>query len=278
MEWKHRNFDRKGQGKGSKEPVLCSSRDPQLIELEHIEGSNTGCLQIDEIKDRVATKVAELRQSEKRAMFGTVKSTSVSSITVETTTKDIKIELTDNIAVAQTIKGKRTKLTTDDLSKGDVITIFGNYDPTLDILSALAIYIQSPPSLLVNGTITDVSKKDFTITISTPQGQSYVVDVEKVTKILSWTKDNGIAKAGFSTLTIGDSAHIAGTAEPKETNRISALRILTVGNLTGAPGPTPTPSLTPAPTKEVTPTPTSKSTKVSPKPTTGATPTDTPTP
>ena len=224
--------------------------------------------QIDDIKERLATKVAQLRQSEKRAMYGTVKSTSLSSITVETAAKDVKIELTDTIAVAQMIKGIRTKLTTEDLSKGDVVTVFGDYDTTLDILNAKAIYIQSPPPYLVHGTVTDVNKKEFTVTISTVLGQPYIVDIEKFTKTLIWTREKGIAKTGFSGITIGDSVHITSTAQPSKDNRISALRILTVGNLTGAPGPSPTPTASPSPTKEATPTATLKpAVKATPKPT-----------
>lgn len=230
--------------------------------------------QIDDIKERVATKVAQLRQSEKRAIFGTVKSTSVSSFTVETSAKDVKIELTDDILVAQIVKGKRTKLTTEDLAKGDVVTVFGDYDRTLDILKAKAIYIQTPPPLLANGTVTDVDKKEFTVTVSTVLGQSYIVDVEKITKIVAWTKENSIQKAGFSNITVGDSVHVVGTTDPKKENRISALRILTVGNLTGAPGPTPTPTLSPTPTKKISPTPTVKVTiQTTPKLTSTVSPT-----
>lgn len=216
--------------------------------------------QIDDLKERVATKVAQLRQSEKRAMYGTVKSTSLSSLTVETPTKDVKIELTDTILVAQIIKDKRTKLAIDDVSKGDVVTVFGDYDTTLDILRAKAIYIQTPPPMLVYGAVTDVNKKDFTLTLSTALGQTYVVDIEKITKTLVWSKEKGIVKAGFSTITIGDSVHVAGTTEPKKDNSISAMRVLSVGNLTGAPGPSPTPTLIPISTKIATPTATLKPT------------------
>src|SRR3989338_292029 len=74
---------------------------------------------IEDLKDRLATKVAELRQTSRRGMYGTVKSTSITSFVVETKTKDVKIELTDTIKVIQYLKGKRTELTTEDISKED---------------------------------------------------------------------------------------------------------------------------------------------------------------
>ena len=56
--------------------------------------------QLEELKDRLATKVAELRDVVRRAVSGTVKTVSISSATVETKTKDIKIELGDDIIVS----------------------------------------------------------------------------------------------------------------------------------------------------------------------------------
>ncbi len=97
---------------------------------------------LDDLKERLATKVAQLRQTQLRAIFGTVKATSVSTITVETKTSDVKIELTDEIVVTQMIKGKRTELTTEDLAKGDTVVVFGDYDANLDLLKAKVIFIQ----------------------------------------------------------------------------------------------------------------------------------------
>ncbi len=195
---------------------------------------------IEELKQRLATKVAELRTLVKRAMFGTVKSVSVASATVETDTKDIKIELGDNVSVAQMIGGKRTKLTTDQISVGDPLTVFGNYDETLDLLKAQYIFIESKTVVQhVSGAITAVDKKNYTITIQTPEGRSVIADIENNTKTSAWDKTDGIVKSGFSKITVGDIVHVAGTNEPKADNRISAIRILDLGDLTGAQ-PTPT--------------------------------------
>src|SRR3989344_8178245 len=66
--------------------------------------------QIENLKDRLATKVAELRQTQRRAIAGTVKKVEVSTLTIETETKDIKIDLPDEITVIQYLKGVRTLL------------------------------------------------------------------------------------------------------------------------------------------------------------------------
>ena len=210
---------------------------------------------LENLKDRLASAATQLRQSQKRAIFGTVKVTSVSTITVATKTSDMKIELMDTISVFQMIKGKRTALTTDQVTKGDTVVVFGDYDTNLDILKAQMIFIQDTVPERLSGTITAVSKKDYTITIATAGGQSYIVDFETTTKNYNWTKDKGVQKAGFSQLIVGDTIHVLETPDPKIANRVSAIRILDIGNLTGTT-PTPTATTTATPTTKPTPTPT----------------------
>lgn len=199
---------------------------------------------LDTLKDRLASAATQLKQSQKRAVFGTVKVTSVSTITIATKTSDMKIELTDTIKVFQNIKGKRTALTTDQITKGDDVVVFGDYDTNLDILKAQVIFIQDSVPERISGTITAASKKDYTLTISTHEGQSYIVDFETTTKAFAWDPTNGVVKSGFVKLLIGDTVHVLETPEPKFENRLSAIRILDIGSLTGA---TPTATATPTP-------------------------------
>ncbi len=225
------------------------------------EATTAAQQKLDDLKDRLATKVAQLRQSQKRAIFGTVKATSVSTITVETKTSDVKIELTDTIKVFQNIKGKRTDLTTDDLAKGDAVVVFGDYDANLDLLKAKVIFIQDVPATRVSGTITAIDKKNFTLTISTVENQSYVVDIQTTTKNFVWDKNGGTQKGAFSKYTMGDTIFALGNPEAKKNNWISPARVLDIGNLSGV---TPTP--TPVVTQEASPSATPKATpKTTPK-------------
>jgi hypothetical protein len=226
--------------------------------------------QIDDLKDRLATKVAELRQSQKKAIAGTIKAVSVSTFTVETKTSDVKIELTDSITVFQTIKGKRTELTTDDLAKGDNVVVFGDYDTGLDLLKAKVIVIQDAPPERISGKVTEIDTKAFTVTVEVSDGNAYVVDIEKTTAVFAFEKENGVVKGGFSKLQTGSIVHVMGTLVPKKEKQISASRILDLGNLSGAT-PTPTPTIEATPTATASGTP-----KATPKPTVKATPTPTP--
>ncbi len=204
---------------------------------------------IEDLKDRLATKVAELRQTSRRAIAGSVKSTSITSFVVETKTKDVKIELTDEIKVIQYLKGKRTTLTTDDIAKGDTVAVFGQYDTTLDLLKAAVVVIQGASAERISGTVTSRDEREFTLTIASPQGTTYTIDIEKATKALAWDREKKEKiKSGFSKIGTGSIIHVIGTRVAKQEHRLSAERILDMGNLNTpasagqATLPTPTPT------------------------------------
>jgi hypothetical protein len=222
--------------------------------------------QVEDLKERLATKVAQLRQSERRAIYGKVKSSTISTLTIETANKDIKIELTDDIKVFQTLKGKRTTLAVEDVAKDDIVSVFGDWDTTVEVLKAKVIFIHNTSEVInrIVGTISESKKADYTITITSQDGKTYIIDFETATKTNVWTKEKGVEKGGFSKLLSGDTILVVGTAVPKKENRISALRILNIGNLTGEK-PTPTPT---AAEKEAT----GSSTKPSANPTKSLTP------
>ena len=212
--------------------------------------------QIEDLKDRLATKVAQLRQTQKKAVYGTIKSKSISTFVVETKTKDMKIELTDNIKVFQMLKGKRTALTIEDIAKGDVVSVFGEYDMTLEIMKASVVWIENTKPIYFVGSIKDTNKTDYSFTINTKDGVTMTIDIETITATLLWD-GNTKTKAGFSKLTAGDVVVISGTKNPKIENRISALRVVSLGKLDGA---APVVSTTATPTDKTTtsPTPTIK--------------------
>ena len=209
---------------------------------------------IEDLKDRLATKVAQLRQTSRRAIYGTVKSTSITSFVVETKTKDVKIELTDEIKVIQYLKGERTALTSEDIAKNDLVSVFGDYDTTLDLLKATIVVIQRPGPERISGTVTARDDKEYTVTIKNPQGVTYIVDIEKSTKTLLWDREKkGLVKSGFSKIVAGNVVHIVGFPVPKKELRMSADRILDLGNLNAPTGQT-TQEASPAasPTKQST--------------------------
>lgn len=209
---------------------------------------------IDDLKERLATKVAELRQSAPKAIFGTVSDVGVSNITVDTQQKGIKIELTDDISVAQILKGKRTNLTTDDIDENDVVSVFGDYDSTIDILKASHIFIENKNRpQRIHGFIKDIDEENFQVELEGVDGQTYTVDIEKTTDTMEAKPDGTIEDSGFSQLKTGMFVSVLGTVDEDDDALYSADRILSIKT-----GKTPTPTVeepTNAPTKKATITP-----------------------
>ena len=120
----------------------------------------------------------------------------------------MKVELADVVKVAQVLKGVRTDLTTDDISKGDVVTVFGDYDSTLDLLKGSVIFIEGAIPARINGVISAVSKKDYTITVTAGDGTPWVVDIETSTKNILWDNTNSTTKGAFSKYAVGDTVFV----------------------------------------------------------------------
>ncbi|MEK7577206.1 MAG: hypothetical protein AAB492_01130 [Patescibacteria group bacterium] len=238
-------------------PVMAATHSPNPTITQASQKS------LEDLKERLATKVAELRNVVTRAISGTVFSVSVSSGVIETTAKNYKVEFEDELSVAQILNGKRTELSLEDIEKGDLVTVFGSYDGTLELLKAKFVFIESKKVYTrVIGTITNIDKEAFAITILTQDGKTMTSDIEKTTKAFSWSTTDGIVKSGFSKMIIADTVHVIGTLDPKKDTNVSAIRILNLFDLSGvaptatlAPSPTSTASATPKPTVKPSATP-----------------------
>jgi hypothetical protein len=194
--------------------------------------------QIESLKERLATKVAELRDTKPAAITGKITNLTLTTLSVETKTKEIKIELSEGIRIFSVIKGKRTAIDTEDLAKGDLVSVLGQYDTTLDVLKASLIFIENEQPQVYFGTITDLDNEKFTLSFKTDTGRTYTADYEKSTKAYIY-KNKEKTKSGFSKLTVGQTAVVIGFPVANEDNRISASRILALGVTSGATGAPP---------------------------------------
>lgn len=179
---------------------------------------------IETLKEKIATKVAQLREEEKGAMYGSVKKIDKTSVTISTAKNDQTVSFLDD-AVFYTFKNdKREEIKASAVKEKDTVTIFGYFDQSKTNFSAKYVYIEDSP-IHLRGKITDTDKTNYTITVREKQGNT-VVDVETYSKTVSFdrTKKNFIS-AGFSKMKIGDTVHVIATPNPKTENRVSAKRI-----------------------------------------------------
>jgi len=214
--------------------------------------------QIRELRERVATKVAELKEKGKRAWYGEIKSISGTTI-ILTTKQGEKTILTDEDTIFLRIgAGGRKKITLANLVVGEQIVALGQVDTEKGEMTAKVIIGKILP-ININGKVTAVDVEGGTLTVATLHRGSFIVDVETTTKILAWEKGKGLTKSGLSKIKVGDRVHVNGftTTKPKEgENRITGNRILVLpGRAVGITGEKPaTPAASPKTSPTASPT------------------------
>lgn len=226
--------------------------------------------QIEAFKEKIATKVAELRDQEKTAVSGVINKIDRNKNTLIVSTKkgERTVTFSDDMTVFSVTNETKSEMAKSKLSQGQSIAVFGYDNEDKSILSAKYIYVNKQYTHIV-GKIADIDKSNFTITIHSKEG-NLVVDIESYTKTISYTVEKGKVKIGFSKLKTGDVAHIIAAPNSKEKDRYLASHILilpsvssstvapTISQKESTPSATtsPKPSITPKSTR--TPTPSKK--------------------
>lgn len=215
-------------------PVSPTSEDRDLIEK---------LKQIEIFKEKIATKVAQVRNEDKGAIYGQIKSIENNNIVVSSLKNDRKINFSEDTLIFKPENNIKKEVKSTDLKKDSFISAFGNYNDNREILLAKFIYIEEYLTR-ITGKITDVDKTNFTLTVKA-NSTVYLIDIEKYTKTIIFEKGKGIVKGGFSKFKVGDSVFTVVTPNTKEENRFFADRIILLPVLSSTL--TPAPSLTPSP-------------------------------
>ncbi len=204
--------------------------------------------QIKDLRERVATRVAELRAQNRRAWVGTIKSLSGNNLTLTTKQGDKIVLTNEDTSFFRFGAGAKKTIKFSDLAVGQEAAAFGQVDSNNGQMTAKVIIAKVLP-LNINGKVTAVDVSGGTITVQTPKNGSFIVDIENFTKILAWEKGKGLQKSGLSKIKVNDRVHVNGTVPTKTggANRITANRILVLpGQATGITG-SPKPSASPSP-------------------------------
>lgn len=226
---------------------------PTIVPTTRIE-------KIQELKERLATMVAQQRLSKKKVLAGKITSLDNPLFTITATEGAHKIETNEDTTITLSTDSKTKLVKFSDLTIGQSVIAWGNYIQEGETLTAKGIFVKEI-SLGLVGTINDVDTKGGTVTLQTAKtNQSYLLDVETFTKINTLDKDNKIAKLGFSKIKIGSSSFIYAYPQAKQgTAPYTAYRILVLPwnfSVTPTAAPSISPTLAPSttPSKIVTPT------------------------
>lgn len=214
--------------------------------------------QIEILKEKIATRVAQIRENEKGGVAGLIKKIAGNAITVSDRRGEKSLTVSEDTVFYVLKKNIKTESALNKLLEGDSIAALGYYNETKDIFSTKYIFVQENISHFI-GKITDIDKPNFTIGVKAKEGLQ-TVDIETYTKITNYTKGKGSVKIGFSKFKLGDTVHVIGTPNTNQSDRISALRILILPTFESS---TSTLSATINPSKTATSTATPKAVKKS---------------
>ena len=186
---------------------------------------------VDELKDKVASRVAQLKLVEKRGIVGKVERVSDIQITLDDLNGKTRIIDVDELTKFSSENNSSFGIS--DVKKGSVISVLGLYNKESQrLLARFLNEIEIPLTLI--GVVSKKDDENFTITLSTEDGTNYLVDIERITK--TYVYDEGkLAQSGFSKIEIRENAIVLGFADPKEKNRLTGSRVITFPNLPNNP-------------------------------------------
>lgn len=188
--------------------------------------------EIQELKDKIATKVAELRQKNSRAIGGVVQEplSSKKIIIIKTDKDDIyQIKVDPDLTKFYRISGNQKKEVTSASVKKDTY-IFTTGIVKEKFIEANIVYVDEK-FILGMGRITEVNKDDYFIRAITLDKANFTLDIETFTRQQMLNiKTLKFENVGFSKIKEGDTIQfvVKKTGNERELNRFSAQKILII--------------------------------------------------
>lgn|SRR3989338_7001904 len=186
--------------------------------------------EIQSLKDKTATLVAELRKKNTKVVSGFVQSKKDKIIQIMTpneTVMDVKFD--PELITFYQIAGNVKKEVKEDAVKKDVY-LFVTGVVSEKTIEANAIYLDEA-YVVGSGQVVEVNKEDFSIKVATAQKENYTFDIESFTRqqIMN-IKTFELEKIGFSKIKEGDAVHFVfkRTGSERDFSRFPAQKILIV--------------------------------------------------
>ncbi len=180
------------------------------------------------LKDKIATKVAELQKQNKKVISGLINKKEGGSLELKSDENLYNVVTDETLTKTYSIiNNSQKEIKFEDLIKNDFIIVAGT--PVENSVNANYIY-KDQQYIVGSGKITEVNKIDYSIKVITAEKDEYILDFELTSKqLILDIKTLNINKAGFSKIKEGDSIHFVfkKPAEEKFT-RAPALRTLII--------------------------------------------------
>ncbi len=179
--------------------------------------------QIDELKTKIASKVAELNLVEKKGIIGTVTDSSDTQITLSDTNGNTRIIDVDEITKFSSSASKTFGIS--DIKKGTILGILGLYNKQSRRILARQVNELSQKPIIIFGGISLLDNKNFELTVVKENGQKVIVEVTDLTKTSSYSSGS-ISRSGFSKLRATNTILAIGLPDKTDPDKFLATRII----------------------------------------------------
>lgn len=181
--------------------------------------------QVSELKERIASRVAQLKLVERRGIIGTVKDIANTEITIVDVNKKERFVDVDELTKFSSPSAKES-FGLSDITKGTTLGFLGLYNKQSQRMLARFVDVLVLPRI-IHGAVLAIDEENFAVTVVTPEKEQLTADIETTTKTLAYNKETDeLERSGFSKITVGGRITVVGYPSKTEINRISAIRII----------------------------------------------------
>ncbi len=179
--------------------------------------------QLNNLKERIASRVAQLNLVDKRGIVGTVTDVNGTQITITDIQGNTRYIDVDELTQFMSTSSKQIGIS--DITKGSAIGILGLYNKESKRILARFIDEMTLPTL-ISGAVTNIDKENYEITVSTPDKKDRIVEIDTITKTVVYGKDTGLVRSGFSKIQQGERVFVVGYPDTKNNTKLIAGRII----------------------------------------------------
>lgn len=188
--------------------------------------------QVDELKSKIASKVAELNLVEKRSFYGIVSDVSDTQVTLKDLEGNTKFVDVDELTKFSSTNSKSFGIS--DIEKDMWLGVMGLYNKQSRRLLARVVNQENALPNFIYGAVYSIDDKEFTITVAKENGARNVVDIESITKTFSF-EDGKLIKSGFSKIKETQTLIVIGFSDNENKNRIIASRVIIFPGISASP-------------------------------------------
>jgi hypothetical protein len=182
---------------------------------------------IKSLKDKIATKVAELRKDQEKVVTGNIDKIDKDTITVTYNNQPLNVTIDDTVTKIYNVSSGKKEIERDDLQEGDYLILKGIIiDNTI---TANTIY-QDSEYLVTSGHINEIDTSAGTIKMVTINKDNYTLEIGKNTKQqMLDIKTFALISSTLAKIKDGDTIHIvAKMPKDKKSTTLTPDKILTI--------------------------------------------------